>query len=1488
MTAPSQETRQDGPSAAAGALPAPSGGGDTPQAVARASGAPVAVTVDLWPHALTEEGRDTHPALVPAGTTLAELVRLEAGAWREDVGEVLVDGAPVPRERWAGVAVSEGQTVTVHAGAQGGNPLRALFQILTLVAAVFVPPLLGLTGVAAALTSAAISVVGGLITNALFPVRAPEIGGSAQPDPVYSLAGGSNRARLYEPLPLVLGEHRVFPDLGAKEYTEYDGDNQFLYQIFNFGPGDLDISELRIDSSPVADYAEVTTERGDAQGRIALVAGNVDTATGAALQDTGWITRQTGADTNSIGIDITGRLFSLNDRGEEEEQSVTIEVRWWKVGENAPAAANRRQVITNDSQTPVRQTLAAALPERATWNVSVRRTTEPSDADRVYDEMTWAALRSYQPDNADYTGQNRLGVKIRASGQLSGRLDRVSALVRQKIPAWDATTESWGAANITTSNPAAVFLWYARGVRIAGRPAAGVGLPDSRIDLAGLGAWFEWCHAQGLRCDYEIKGGMTHDAVLTLIAQCGRASVSWQTGKLGVVYEDSARIPSGLVTPGNVVKGSFRYEYAQGEIADEVIVRYIEPDLDWQYNSVRRSRPGLVGTPQSSVTITAKGVTQRDQAAVECNLQTARQHYHRRRLVWEMGREGRSFTKGSVVWITHSLIDGGIVGRLEAVLSPTLLRLDKAVDVGADDYLLLRLPNGTLHQSGLSRPADQPANGEIDTVQLATAPPAAVSQAEPVDVIWRLYDSALPPAKARIVAFEPISDRRFRLTAINEDAAYHALATSDLSAPFPSVVVRIPSVIAVQFSAVRARAGDTYATEVQAALTVAGEWRGAVVRAGAAASRLATVAHLVGGDTVARWTVPSDVSGQVVEIVPGTERQPTGPVWRGRWDRETLLPPNPTGFAVTEIQGNVRQLACVPPGIPDLAGVRIRFSDDAEDEWAAMSPLADGPIRAFPYWVFVPEAAGTYSFEARTEDTGGELSSGVRISVELDELDFVGEDGSAREFIFRATTTGTAPATPTTTDTQDATADFVPAGWHDDPVAGNVVWVSSRKRATAADKFSKFSAPIQFNGRGIRSISKTGSTVTITLDDGSTDTFTVADGTTIASITRAANGTVTVTYGDGTTSTFTVADGNGIRSISRNSNTGVVTITFDDGTTQSFTVSDGAVGGTSEWIYRATTTGTRPSTPATSSVQDRTNDFVPRGWQDDPPTSGKYIWVSKRTRATGGAAFSKFSAPIQFNGRGIRSISKTGSTVTITLDDGSTDTFTVADGTTIASITRAANGTVTVTYGDGTTSTFTVADGNGIRSISRNSNTGVVTITFDDGTTQSFTVSDGAVGGTSEWIYRATTTGTRPSTPATSSVQDRTNDFVPRGWQDDPPTSGKYIWVSKRTRATGGAAFSKFSTPSPFRGPPGNDGTIITAWYDQIRFANFRTTSAVDTRDAEPPTPGVKGNPPTTGRPAQARYYLLRNITFSDARQADGSIHGTATATYDVGPYTPI
>ena len=282
-----------------------------------------------------------------------------------------------------------------------------------------------------------------------------------------------------------------------------------------------------------------------------------------------------------------------------------------------------------------------------------------------------AALRTLQEDTTDYAGRNRLGMVIRATAQLSGRLDRVSAQVSQHVPVWDAAAEAWTAAPQATSNPAWILRWLALGVWIGTeaegdrRLIAGAGLDASQIDDDGLKLWGAWCDAEELSCDYVARGE-TLQRLFEIIAQCGRATLSWSTGRLGVVWDAADRPATALVTPANIVTGSYRTQWSGERVADEIVGRYIDRDSGWERREVRRIAPGAT-TVQVSTSIDLPGVTTREQAQREVNLQAARQVYHRRRHDWEMPIDALPAGRGGVVYVTHSLIDGGQAGRLRQV-----------------------------------------------------------------------------------------------------------------------------------------------------------------------------------------------------------------------------------------------------------------------------------------------------------------------------------------------------------------------------------------------------------------------------------------------------------------------------------------------------------------------------------------------------------------------------------------------------------------------------------------------------------------------------------------------------------------------------------------------------------------------------------------------------------------------------------------------------
>ena len=940
-------------------------------------------SLTVWPHPVTSDGRQTLPVTLDGATTAADLARAHMGGAQEDEVRVVLDGEILPPEDHHLPVPQRTRQVVIWV-----QPGRDLLRSIALVAIAFFAPYLapvlfpGLSATALSLATGAIAAVGGLLINALIPIRAPDLGGveNVPVEPIFSLSGGANRARPYEPLPLVLGRHRMFPDLAAAEFTEFVDDEQYLAQIFHLGLGDLDLDDLMVGSSDLAIYEGVTSQiaRGEP---ITIFAGNVDTIAGALLDSTDWVVRETARGTNRLAIDIVGEIFGIDDRGEIAPRAVDVAIQWRRRGTDATGWFNRTVTIRNDSQSPVRRSISIDLPVASDWEVRVRRTGEPRDGTRERDQIQFAALRAYQPDTGDYTGQTRLALRIQASGQLSGRLDRLSATVHQKVPVY--RNGAWTVGNHRSSNPAAIFRWYARGIFVRGRLVAGVGLSGARIDDEVLATWHTWCDEQGLGCDLVLQSATTHDEILGTIAQCGRAAMTWATGRLGVVYEEAGLDVTGLVTPGNILEASFKVDWAPGGLADEIVVRFVDPENDWQYSSLRRTRPGLPGAPVTSSTITARGITTRDHAAIECNLAAARQHYHRRRYTWDMSHEGRAFTKGDVVMITHSLIDGGQVGRVVRLRGADIT-LDRTVDVGAETWLALRRADGRLHMSRVDRAASgRGLTRDLRMRKRLEGP----HDAEPQDVLWRLYDTRLPPRKVRITGVEPVDDRRFKFTAIDEVAEYHAAATSNLSAPLPDIMRRTPRVVMMAISENLVRVSAGYAVELEAVLTVNGDWRGGVITMAIDDGPATTVATLTNGATRARWPAPGSGSA-TIRVVPGSEIAPVGRpfVTQHTISGVDFPPGRPTNFLVDVLGDGTRRLRWTPPDDPDLAGVMIRYFPTAAGtppEWDNMTRLHHGYLTASPLETVEP-AQGAWTFVARTIDTNGNMSErDTRIKVEI-------------------------------------------------------------------------------------------------------------------------------------------------------------------------------------------------------------------------------------------------------------------------------------------------------------------------------------------------------------------------------------------------------------------------------------------------------------------------------------------------------------------------
>lgn len=936
---------------------------------------------------------------------------------------VWVDGAQAPAASWAGIEVAAGATVTLRPALAGDdtNPLRVVLQLALAVATA------GLVGsawfagagaLARGLAVGGLALGGGLIVNAVAPPRAPELAGQRRAEPLYSLTGAANRARPYEPLMLVLGERkRVYPDLAAAEYTEFRGrqtnllvdvtdypdfsdfptlpavpsrttdtvgGDQYLHGLYSFGVGDIEVTDLMLGDTPLADYEEVTTEILAPGEAPTIVHGNVDTTAGAELTDTTAVVRSSASNAERIAIDFVAQIVEIDDKGRFKGRTVQVRIDWTELVNGAPSSdrpQSRTVSLRGSGPDPIRRTVFLQLPGAGKqWQVAVRRLTAPSSSDRVTDAVAFTALRTYQQDTGDHYADTRLAVVIRATGQLHGRLDRLHATVRHRMPVWDATANSgagaWTSESRATSSPAAISRQLARGVWHeypgGARLMAGVGMAGARIDDAALGEWHEFCEREGLGCDYVVQRAQSRAQTLSTVMSCGRGDVSWASGKFGAVWEDAQDAEVGLITPDNVIAGTLGVDWTgAAQIAQEVVSRYDDADDDYRPGEARRLMTGVT-QPTRTAEVTLHGVTSARQAARETNLMAAAQLYRRRAISWRMPLEGLAVGRAQPWWITHSLIDGGQTGRVAGGTAAAPV-LDKAIDGEAvGDWLMFRLADGTLHTSRIAAVQD----AATLAVSLATALPSApgAGEAEANDILWRFYAAGSPPARVRITAIRPGSDGTIELVAVDDPPEYRAADTRDLTVTLAPRRRAAPAVVDAVITETITRLGLGYTITLTLALEVSGDWRGGSVLARVDDGPDRLVATIPPGETAASWAGPA--SGTVtVTVVPGSEAAPVGAAYtiahivRGL----ALGPPAPTGFAVANEELS-RVYAWTPPAVEDLVGFRVRHAESGSDTaYADMDPLHEGLLTSSPWDAGVP-AAGAWDFGIVAVDAGGRES----------------------------------------------------------------------------------------------------------------------------------------------------------------------------------------------------------------------------------------------------------------------------------------------------------------------------------------------------------------------------------------------------------------------------------------------------------------------------------------------------------------------------------
>lgn len=606
-----------------------------------------------------------------------------------------LDGQWILRKDWER-PVLPGQRVEFYVYPQGGGGGSDVGRTLLMIAAIYVAVTIGGPAIAkatgwAAGTSQALAVFAATtLVNALVPVSAPDAqgfgGGSASTTYTANLSG--NQSRLDDPIPVLYGRNKTFPNFAAEPYAEYDAnDDQYYSALLCLGQGEYNIESINIDDTNINNFQDVLI-------RAVLPPGTLPTTVVANIVNAPEVTgnevleaRYTGpfigsrpktkATKISIDIGFSRGLATYNSTtGEPENKTVTWRVEYRAVDDFGAGSTVDTPgvwtILASESLTaaqtePIRRTYTYTLPSACRAQIRLIRTNPFDDNNRVANTLEWIGLRCHLQAPAPLCATaTHIEIVMRASEQLSGLTQRkISVISRRLLRKW-APGAGWTALQ-ETRNPAWALAdkWT--------NTVYGDGYADSRCDLETLYNLSLIWEARQDRFDGVFDQTYDSSQADQMIAQAGRAA-AFRRNTLMTVSRDQLRdLPATAFSARNINPGSLTidYQFANESTPDGVIVEYWD-NRGWDWAEILVPAPGVT-TPVRPQRLRLFGVTGAKQAEREGLYHISNAYYRRKYATFATELEGMIPSFGSAVVFSPSLPGWGKGGDLVDIDQTTLL-----------------------------------------------------------------------------------------------------------------------------------------------------------------------------------------------------------------------------------------------------------------------------------------------------------------------------------------------------------------------------------------------------------------------------------------------------------------------------------------------------------------------------------------------------------------------------------------------------------------------------------------------------------------------------------------------------------------------------------------------------------------------------------------------------------------------------------------------
>ncbi|MCK5518376.1 MAG: hypothetical protein KAI61_03090, partial [Alphaproteobacteria bacterium] len=435
--------------------------------------------------------------------------------------------------------------------------------------------------------------------------------------------------------------------------------------------------------------------------------------------------------------------------------------------------------ISGKQSEAIRKSVSFRVPKDQ-YDVRVKRITADSVDDDVFDETAWTALRTIRYVHpVAMTGLAVTVLRIKATDQLNGVIDRFNGVVHSIFPDWNGS--AW--VEQVTSNPASIFRHVLQGGANA-RPLA-----DSRIDFDKIEDWHDSCADAEREFNTVIDYNVSVREVLQDVAAAGRASPTLIDGKWAVVEDKLQTVPLQHFTPRNTFK--FKGEKAFDERPDALRIRYINREDGWMQDERLVFDDGFsADTATKYETLELMGVTSPEQAWKDGRYHIATARLRPETYSFYADIEHIVCTRGDLIRFTHDVPMFGLMSaRVKSVSidndTITAVTLDADVTMMTDTNYVVRF-----RKADGSSPVISVVTNVGTTSILTFTTPCVVEVGPEVGDLVLFGESGQESVELIVKSIEPVSDLSARITCV--DAAPGVYDADQGTIPAYSSQISVP------------------------------------------------------------------------------------------------------------------------------------------------------------------------------------------------------------------------------------------------------------------------------------------------------------------------------------------------------------------------------------------------------------------------------------------------------------------------------------------------------------------------------------------------------------------------------------------------------------------------------------------------------------------------------------------------------------------------